>query len=177
MTEEVGAAFISGIVAIVIAATTGFLTWSQVRRERRKWLVDAKVAIALELYKTRISSYPPLLEAIEPLSTRNLDQMTPDAARDVATKLNRWLYSTGGACADAKVRGALLGLRHCCDRWAGSGTRPTELYPFRNLLISFLRRDLDVGGLESYDFTTTSSLLGELRADLDAMERKQGRSS
>ncbi len=176
MSDQVSAAVISGAVAIVIATASGFLTWIQVRRERRKWLVDAKVAIALELYKTRISSYPSLLEAIEPLSTRNLDQMTPEAASKIAIQLNRWLYSTGGACADAKVRGALLGLRQCCDRWASSGTRPAELYQFRNLLISFLRRDLDVGGLESYDFATTSTLLGELQAELDAMERKQGRS-
>jgi len=144
LSAQVVAALVSGVVAIVIAATSSVLTWNQVRRERRKWLVDAKVAIALELYKTRISSYPLLLEVIEPLSTRNRDHMTPEAAGKVAMQLNQWLYSTGGACADAKVRGALLGLRQCCDRWQGGGAQPTELYEFRNLLIAFLRRDLDV---------------------------------
>ncbi|MEU7855236.1 hypothetical protein [Nonomuraea sp. NPDC049141] len=173
LSPQVDAALVSGTVAITIATISAIITWSQVRRERRKWLTDTKVAIALELYKARISSYPQVFEAIEPLSTHNISELTPDGAGDVALHLNRWLYSIGGACAGAKARGALLGLRQCCDRWASDGAKPAELYKFRNLLIAFLRRDLDVGGLESYDFTSTSTLLDELHEDLRRIESQR----
>ncbi len=34
-----------------------------------------------------------------------------------------------------------------------------------------MRRDLDLGGLESYDFSNTSTLLAELQADLNSIHR------
>lgn len=60
MSAQVEATLISAAVALVVAGGGGLLTWSQVRRERTKWLVDLKAAYTLELYKTRLNSYPEL---------------------------------------------------------------------------------------------------------------------
>jgi hypothetical protein len=76
-------------------------------------------------------------------------------------------------CADATTRGAVLGLRDSCSRWATIGdTRPPQLYEFRNLTITFLRRDLDLGGLEPYDFQRNVTVLNKLRDDLDALDKR-----
>jgi hypothetical protein len=92
-------------------------------------------------------------------------------ADEVACELNSWFYSSGGMCADASTRGAILGLRRCCQTWATTGNRPKETNEFRNLAIYLLRRDLDVGGLEEYDFQNPSTMLEKLKADLSTMER------
>jgi hypothetical protein len=170
---QVATALISGFVALVVAVGGGVLTWAQIRRERDKWLTDAKVAWALELHKVRLSAYPAAFEAIAPLSTHRRSTLTAEVAADVAEKLNGWLYSTGGMCADATTRGAVLGLRDSCNKWATVGdTRPPQLYEFRNLTITFLRRDLDLTGLESYDFDRNVTLLNKLRDDLDALDKR-----
>jgi hypothetical protein len=170
MSTQVITALISGTVALAVAGVGGLLTWSQVRRERTKWLVDIKAAYTLELYKTRLNSYPELLQVMSKISSRSIKSVTPIESEAVAAELNSWFYSVGGLCADARTRGAVLGLRECCDLWARSGTRPKELFAIRNAALFFMRRDLDLAALESYDFSNTSTLLAELQADLDTIQ-------
>src|SRR5262249_19732013 len=163
----------SGFVALVVATGGGVLTWAQIRRERDRWVTDVTVTWALELRKTRLATYPAAFEAIAPLSTPRRAALTAEVAGEVAEKLNTWLYSTGGMCADATTRGAVLGLRDSCNRWAtAGGSRPPQLYEFRNLTITFLRRDLDLACLEAYNFHSDGTLLGQLRADLPAPEKR-----
>lgn len=171
MSPQVATALISGFIALVVAGGSGLLTWSQVRRERTKWLVDLKAAYTLELYKTRLNSYPELLTMIAGLSTRTIDSVTTGQAGAIATSLNSWLYSTGGLCADSRSRAAVVALRELCDSWAKSGQRPEELYRIRNAVLAFLRHDLDLGDPESYDFSNTSTLLSELQEELARLER------
>jgi len=155
----------------VVAGGSGLLAWAQIRRERRRWLVDVKVAWALELHRARLASYPAVFAALAPLSSHNADQRSPEIAAAVARDINDWFYSAGGMCADATTRGAILGLRGACNRWATEGQRPADLSRWRNLAIACLRRDLDVGGLESYDFDADSTMLNKLTQELNAAER------
>jgi hypothetical protein len=92
----------------------------------------------------------------------------------VAEELNAWLYSAGGMCADATTRGAILGLRDSCDRWGrNGGPRPPQLYEFRNLAVAFLRRDLDLAGLEPFDVRRAVTHLAKLRDDLDGPDQRE----
>jgi hypothetical protein len=121
----------------------------------------------------RLAKYPTAFEAMAPLSTHNRALLTAEVAGEVARKLNAWLYSAGGMCADATARSAILGLRDSCDRWAtNNGQRPSQLYEFRNLALAFLRRDLDLAGLESFDVRRSVARLGSLRDDLDALDNR-----
>jgi len=172
---QVTTALISGFVALLVGGVSALLTLSQIRRERRKWLTDIKVAWSLELHRTRLATYPEAHRALAPLSHASTEAVTPQIGGDVARQLNDWLYSAGGLCADATTRGALLGLRECCRKWASEGgAEPADLYVWRNLLGTFLRRDLDVLGLESYDFDLDSTLLSRLQKELDSVDRSQG---
>lgn len=113
-----------------------------------------------------MATYPGAHQALAPLSHASEEVITAQVAGRVARELNEWLYSAGGLCADATTRGALLGLRECCRRWAASGRQSAQLYEWRNLLTTFLRRDLDVLGLDSYDFEPGSTLLAKLQQEL-----------
>jgi hypothetical protein len=169
----VTAALLSGFVTLVVASGVGALVWEQIRREDQREPVAARVARSLELHRTRLAAYPAAFAAMAPLSSRNRADLTVQVAAEVAAELNAWLYSTGGMCADATTRGAILGLRDSCDRWAGSsGQRPPQLYEFRNLAVAFLRRDLDLAGLEPFDVRRGVTLLGKLRGDLDALDKR-----
>lgn len=170
MPTAVTTVLLPGFVALVVTIGVGALTWDQIRRERQRELMEAKVARSLELLRVRLTAYPAVFEAMAPLSTHSRALLTSEVAGEVAEKLNGWLYSVGGMCADATTRGAILGLRDSCDKWAASsGQRPPQLYEFRNLAVAFLRRDLDLAGLESFDVRRSVTLLGKLREGLDAL--------
>jgi hypothetical protein len=171
---QITTALLSGIiVALIVVAGIGALAWAQIRNEHERWSADAKVARALELHKARLASYPVAMEAIAPLSTHCRAALTAEVAGEVAEKLNTWLYSTGGMCADATTRAAVLGLRDSCQTWAAKGgARPPQLYEFRNLTIAYLRLDLDLPGLEPFDPHRGVTLLAKLRDDLDAFDKR-----
>jgi hypothetical protein len=175
MSTQVTTALISGVVALIVACAGGLLTWTQVRRERIKWLVDLKAAYTLKLYEARLNSYPELMQIMLKVSSRSIESVALVEAQAIATELNSWFYSAGGLYADSRTRGAVLGLRECCDLWAKTGARPKEFFAIRNAALVFMRRDLDLGGLESYDFSNTSTLLAELQADLDAIQNSKNK--
>lgn len=168
MPTDITTVLLAGFVALAVTTGIGALMWDQIRRERQRESAAAAVARSLELHRARLTSYPAAFEAMAPLSTQNRAALTPQTAGAVAQRLNDWLYSAGGMCADATTRGAVLGLRDSCARWAGTGQRPPQLYEFRNLAVAFLRRDLDLSELDASDVRRNVTLLGRLRDDLDA---------
>ena len=118
------------------------------------------MSLSIDLYKTRLAVYPAAFQAIAGLSHGGPKSVTSEDAGAVAAKLNDWLYSAGGMCASATTRGAIIGLRRSCRQWnKDGGKRPEELYQFRNLTLASLRLDLDLKGLESYEFDDTSTWL------------------
>jgi hypothetical protein len=169
--EQLATAVISAFVALVVAGITAGLTLIQERRERKKWLTDVKVAWSLELHKARMATYAEVHKALFPLSRKNPEKLTPEIAGRVAHELNLWLHSAGGLFADATTRGALVRLRDCCFTWSDGGEEPSELYTRRDLMTTFLRRDLDVLGLDSYDFNTDSTAISKLQEEFDQPRR------
>jgi hypothetical protein len=173
--QQIVTALISGLVALLVGGGSALLT---IRRERERWLTDLKAAWSLELYKSRLATYPEAQAALAPLSNASAEPVTPQIAQAVGQKLNQWLYSAGGLCADPTTRGALLGLRECCRKWASEGgARPEDFYTWRNLLGTFLRRDLDILGLESYDFDLDPTLLSKLQRELESTRKGQRRNN
>jgi hypothetical protein len=59
-------------------------------------MTDVKTAWSLELYKSRMATYPDVHRALAPLS--HTATVTPEAAGEVARQLNEWIYSAGGLC-------------------------------------------------------------------------------
>lgn len=170
MSTEILSALIAALVALITAAISGFITWSQVQRERTKWLVDLKTAYNVELYKARLAEYPKLLHVLEKLSTRAAIPMTPETSQKIANEINDWFYSAGGLCADASTRGALLGLRESLLQWR-EGPLPPEIRQWRNAVVFSLRRDLDVMGLESFNPDDTAPLLEKLKKEMESVSK------
>jgi hypothetical protein len=106
VSEGIGPALISGLTALVVAATSGFVTWLAVRRERRKWLIDMKVAWTLDLLRARSAAYPDALRAMAPLSNHDPSMVTPEAAATVAENINTTTKSDAGR-QRVSVRGRL----------------------------------------------------------------------
>ncbi|WP_327674172.1 hypothetical protein [Kitasatospora sp. NBC_00458] len=176
MSEQVVTALVSGLVALAVAGVGAALTLAQQRRERARWLTDLKSGWAIELHKARLDSYPEVFRVLGRLSHGSGAQVTPALAGEVALELNDWFYGPGGMCATATTRGAVLGLRSRCRRWAeDGGRRPGDLYAWRDLAVASLRRDVDLPGLESYDFSPGSTMLDALRRELESTEQR-GRS-
>ena len=169
MALGVQTALIAAIVALLTAAISGYFTWIQIRRERKKWLVDLKTGYAMELYKTRLASYPEVYRAISKLSSRATEPLTPEKAQQVAHEINDWFYSVGGLCADVNTRAALIELREACLSWT-QGDKPSSLMRWRNATLMLLRRDLDLHGLESFSFEDRETILKILEKEASKMK-------
>ena len=168
MPFELQTALISALVALVTAAIGGYLTWNQIQREKTRWLIDLKASYSVELYKTRLASYPQICQLLGKLSKHAPDPPSPAKAQKIGQEIHEWLYSPGGLCAESSTRGALKGLRHYCLEWK-EGARPAEIGQWRYTALFLLRRDLDLQGIESFDPKDSISLLKKLQAELDSM--------
>ena len=177
MSTQVEAAVIAGAVGLCTASVGALLTFLQARRERSKWLVDFKSSYALELYGQRLAVYPAVFKIIGRLSHGAEPKPDASIAGQVAIELNDWIYGAGGLCAEAGTRGALLGLRLRCSAWATAGNeaRPKDLYDWRNVALAMLRLDIDIVGLEEYDFGNMQSALDRLRNDVNSMMDEKAR--
>lgn len=169
MPPEIQTALISAAVAFFTASISGYFTWSQIRRERSKWLIDLKSSYSIELYKTRLENYPKVYTILAKLSHYASEPVTPDKAKQIGRELNDWFYSVGGLCADVNTRAALLGLRDACLSWT-QGDKPLELDEWRDATMLMLRRDLDLEGLESFKLKNRESLLQLLKAEASTIK-------
>lgn len=167
MPTEVQAALIAAVVGLLTALTGTTVTMLQARRERSKWLVDFKGTTSLELYRQRLSSYPHIFKIIGRLSHGAHPAPDANVAGQVALDLNDWIYGLGGLCAEAGTRGALIGLRTRCTSWASSGNEPADIYGWRNLALARLRLDIDLDGLENYDFDNMPSTLQRIKSEVE----------
>lgn len=173
MISSISNTLISASVALLIGSTTGFLTWAQLRRDNLRKVIDLRTSWALEMYKTRLSTYPQILESILPLSTSGNLQPDADTCSSIADRLNEWLYSTGGLCSDTTTRAAITALREVCREWAQSPEKgpPSDTYRFKNLTIALLRRDLDLDGPEAYEIYGPMPFLTRIQRQLGIRER------
>ena len=168
MPLELQTALISALVALVTAAIGGYVTWNQIQREKTRWLIDLKTSYSVELYKTRLASYPQICQLLGKLSKHAPDPLTQATAKQIGQGIHEWLYSPGGLCAESSTRGALKGLRHYCLEWK-EGARSPEIGQWRHAALFLLRRDLDLEGIESFDPKDSVSLLKKLQAEMDSM--------
>lgn len=169
MPLELQTALISALVALLTAGISGYFTWSQVQREKKRWLIDLKTSYSVELYKARLTSYPEMFELLGQLSKHASDPLTPARAQQIGQSIHAWLYSPGGLCAEASTRGALKGLRYYCLEWK-QGARPPALGQWRHAALFLLRRDLDLQGFESFDPKDSVPLLQKLQAEISSMQ-------
>ena len=90
MSIELQTALISAGVAVVTAFLGGYISWSQLRRERNRWLIDLKSNYSLELYRSRLESYPKASVATAKLSSRS-ESVAAETAKEIVDDLNTWL--------------------------------------------------------------------------------------
>ena|SRR2546421_3972679 len=165
MPDQLQTVLISALVAILTAASAGFFTWKQIQREREKWLTELKTTWQTEVFKERLKSYPRLYAILAQLSVRATPPPTPEQAAHIGQQINDWYYSIGGLCADVDTRAAVYELREACFAWK-QGELPANLLKLRNITVFFLRRDLDIQGLENFDLSHTTPLLEKLKAEM-----------
>lgn len=122
-----------------------------------------------------MSSYPNVFATLGRLSTRSEPPCDAATAGEIASELNRWMYSAGGMTAERSTRGAVLVLRELLLDWNSTGEKPPDFYDWRNRALLLLRRDLDVAGLESYDAHDMESLLLQVRKDADKVVKRRSR--
>ena len=72
------AAVIAALVALITAGVSSYISWTQIQRERSKWLTDLKQAYALEIFKARLAAYQKMQETIGQLSSQAQTTLTEE---------------------------------------------------------------------------------------------------
>jgi len=170
MPIQLQTAIIAAVVALLTGGSTAFLSWMQFQRERTKYLVSLKADYAIELYRTRLETYPAVFAALSRISSRTEHGLTTEAVHGAGIDLNSWFYSRGGMCAEATTRGAIRLLRSACLRWSGTDEPSlAQLYELRNSAVLLLRRDLDLTGLENLEFADDTTLLARIKSEVESL--------
>ena len=150
----------TAVVAFIVASLSGMVSAViTISVARRTLQIDLKRAYAVELFKKRLAVYPPVWEALGALSEQAVAPLDEAKAILIARQLNDWLYSVGGLCADRQTRRALLDVRNGCLDFASAGFSISTLRELRDNAMIYLRKDLALKGLESFD--TNLSRKGE----------------
>jgi hypothetical protein len=170
MSDQIKGALVAAGIGILSALLANYLGW---RTERRKWIISLKSNTKVELLKVRLKSYPEAFALLRQVSSTRRDQVTPDDARRLSIEFSDWLYSDGGMAAEASTRGAILVLRGQMELWAENAEMPADFYDWRDRALIFLRRDLDLVGLESYDESAPGSLLDQIRGEAESLLRRR----
>lgn len=168
MSAELQTALIAGVVALLTAGITGFLTWQQIQRERSKWLYDLKTTVSVELFRKRMAEYAELTKTLEALSTTHKPKLTMSRAHEVADEINRWMYGAGGLVASKRTRNAGWALRDRLLRWR-AGLQPKDIMEVRTLLMWSMRSDLDLPTGRAQD-VSEDTLIQQLKDEMNRVE-------
>jgi len=166
MSPELQTALIAGVVALITAGFTGYLTWQQIQRERSRWLYDIKTTLSVELYRKRMEEYATLSKIMMGLSTTKQKQLTVAKAHEIAGEINEWMYGGGGLVSS----NAGWALRDRLLRWR-AGSQPKDIMEVRTLLLWSMRSDLDIPSGRTQD-VAEDTLLKQLRDEMNQVEGK-----
>ncbi len=140
---------LTALVSLIVASLSGFISSHlTILVERKKLIIDLEKAYRVELYKKRLDTYSSVWEVLGELSEQAVEPLNPTKAVQVARQLNDWLYSVGGLYADKEARRALLDVRNECLDLQNGNTSMEEIRALRDEAMDYLRRDLELEGLE-----------------------------
>jgi hypothetical protein len=143
---------VTALISLFVASLSGFISsYITISVERRKLKIDLKRAYSIELFKKRLEAYPPIWAMLGGLSAQAIEPLNPAKAAEIAHQLNDWLYSVGGLCADMEARRAVLDVRNACLDLDGGKSSIEEIRNLRDVAMIYLRRDLNLKGLESFN--------------------------
>jgi hypothetical protein len=171
MSPELQAGLIAGVVALITAGFTGYLTWQQIQRERTKWLYDIKTTLSVHLYQKRMAEYAGLSKILIGLSTTQQKKLTVARAHAIAELINEWMYGGGGLVASARTRNAGWALRDRLLRWK-AGPQPKNVLEVRTLLWWSMRQDLDIPSGREGD-VPEDKLIKQLQDEMNQVEGGQ----
>jgi hypothetical protein len=165
MPIELETALIAGVVALITASLTGYVSWLQVQRERAKWLYDIKTNISVELHRRRMEEYAKLSKLLIGTSRASRESFTPAKAHEMADLINDWMYGAGGLMASARTRNAGWALRDRLLRWK-DGKQPRNIIEVRTVLWWSMRQDLDIPSGREEDLPE-DKLIKQLREEME----------
>ena len=168
MAPELQTGLIAGVVALVTAGITGFLTWERIQRERSRWLYDLKTTVSVELYRKRMAEYADLTKTLMALSTTQKPKLTVSRAHEIADEVNGWMYGAGGLVASKRTRNAGWALRDRLLRWK-AGPQPRDIMEVRTLLMWSMRSDLDLATGRTEE-VSEDTLIQQLKDEMNRVE-------
>jgi hypothetical protein len=136
----------------------------RIKHEENKWVLELNSQRELELYRTRLRTYPDIFIALEQLSQYRVNELSEDAAIELANSLNVWGYSEAGLCMSSDTRESVFSLRRKLEKYLHKEINARDLTKGpRTDLIELMRRDLNHGSIWREFETLTGRNLAEMQ--------------
>jgi hypothetical protein len=145
--------------------------------EQRRWREGLAQELTVQLFRERVDGFVEIWREIEVLSTSKKENLTPEAARELADEIQTWRYAKGGLLAEDTTRNAAYLLQTALWRYTASHESYVQMRRARNLLRNALRADLglgeDVTGRTIYEKTgARQKIEDEIKALQEQMDLK-----
>jgi hypothetical protein len=145
--------------------------------EQTKWREALSSDVASKLLETRLAEYSCLWSRVEVVARSQLasGELTQSLARELATHVKNWRYSTGGLLAEPTTRDAAYAFQQALWNYDETGESYRRIRAARRILRDALRADLGVS--EDMFGKSLISVAAErlrTRSDLTNLERGLG---
>jgi hypothetical protein len=114
--------------------------------EQEKWREALSSQVALKLFETRFAAYSCLRSRVEIVASHRMEsgELTQSSARELATHVKNWRYSTGGLLAEPTTRDAAYAFQQAVWRYDGTSESYRRIRTARRILRDALRADIGV---------------------------------
>lgn len=145
--------------------------------EKRKWREGLATELSLKHVDARLTEYAQLWSCVRVAARHKLQakSLTPEIAKDTATAVETWRYSSGGLLAEEITRDAALAFQTALWHYDASEEGYRRIRQARGLLHAALRSDLGLGedsaGQTIFDATERRQ---KIKQELAALQQKLG---
>jgi hypothetical protein len=144
--------------------------------ERQKWREELSNQVTLKLLETRLTEYSSLWSRIELVARHRMSSgdLTQNLARELASDVRKWRYSTGGLLAEPITRDAAFAFQQAL--WDLMGLRKaTGAFAMREgILRDALRADMGVHEVFGRALIDQAADRARTKADLAKLQDRLG---
>jgi hypothetical protein len=145
--------------------------------EQRQWREQLATQLALKHVETRLTEYSSLWSQVGMVAKHRMatGELTPTLTRELADKVKRWRYSTGGLLAEETTRDAAFAFQQVLWDYDGTGEAYRRIRAARHILRDTLRADMGVSeDMSGKSIIDVAAERQRIRSDLTSLQARVG---
>jgi hypothetical protein len=138
--------------------------------EKSRWREELTIQMTLKLLDVRLAEYAPIWTHVSTVARNMMDEgtLTPDLARELATKIKDWRYAKGGLLADEATRVSAYNLQQLLSKFDGKDDSFEHIHNARRQFRDALRADMGLS-----ENARDTSIIDKVKKSSNGSEQKR----